>query len=110
MTTTAVSLLTRNHLFDSAHDALLGSDIHVGITRFLASLRDLRAELPPEDWRTFREQVQSHPLHRLFLESPFTRRAFTKPRGYAGDAVLMDLIYGAAVDDADLSPLGGMIY
>jgi hypothetical protein len=45
-----------------------------------------------------------------FSSPPFTRRAYQKPRGYAGDAVLMDLIYGMARPGDDLSPLGGMLY
>jgi hypothetical protein len=30
----------------------------------------------------------------LLHQDPFTSRAFNKPRGYAGDAVMMDYIYG----------------
>jgi SAM-dependent methyltransferase len=56
------------------------------------------------------EDARRHPLHTLLLESPFTRRAYEKPRGYAGDAVLMDLIYGVASAGDDLTPLGGMLY
>jgi extracellular factor (EF) 3-hydroxypalmitic acid methyl ester biosynthesis protein len=41
----------------------------------------------------FREICQNHPLHRTALDDPFTRRAFEKPRGYAGDAVMLDYIY-----------------
>ena len=41
----------------------------------------------------FRDACQSHPLHKIALEDPFTERAFTKPRGYAGDAVMLDYIY-----------------
>ena len=74
------------------------------------SLRELRSQLPPADWALVGEQVRRHPLHDLLLESPFTRRAFEKPRGYAGDAVLMDLIYGKSHPGDDLSPLGGMLY
>jgi SAM-dependent methyltransferase len=36
---------------------------------------------------------RAHPLHALVLQDPFTHRAATKPRGYAGDAVMMDFIY-----------------
>jgi SAM-dependent methyltransferase len=49
-------------------------------------------------------------VHHLLRESPFTNRAYAKPRGYAGDAVLMDLIYGAAPAADSLSALGAMIY
>lgn len=34
-----------------------------------------------------------HALHALLQQDPYTHRARTKPRGYAGDAVMMDFIY-----------------
>lgn len=40
-----------------------------------------------------RDWCRAHPLHALVLQDPFTHRAVTKPRGYAGDAVMMDFIY-----------------
>lgn len=36
---------------------------------------------------------RQHPLHTLLQQDPFTHRAAGKPRGYAGDAVMMDHIY-----------------
>jgi extracellular factor (EF) 3-hydroxypalmitic acid methyl ester biosynthesis protein len=41
----------------------------------------------------FRTTCQAHPLHQIALQDPFTARAFNKPRGYAGDAVMLDYIY-----------------
>lgn len=44
-----------------------------------------------------REQIQhaclEHPICELLHEDPLTWRAYAKPRGYAGDAVLLDLLY-----------------
>lgn len=40
-----------------------------------------------------RQWCRAHPLHDLVIQDPFTQRAFAKPRGYAGDAVMMDFIY-----------------
>jgi len=71
-------------------------------------LGDIRAQVPNEQWRAIAEDARRHPVHELLLESPFTRRAYEKPRGYAGDAVLMDLIYGFR--NERLSALGGMLY
>jgi extracellular factor (EF) 3-hydroxypalmitic acid methyl ester biosynthesis protein len=96
--------------FDRTHEALLNNDVYGGMDELRARLRAARATLDADDWNTFGEFARRHPLHRLLLESPFTKRAFSKPRGYAGDAVLMDLIYGTAAVDPDLSPLGGMLY
>jgi extracellular factor (EF) 3-hydroxypalmitic acid methyl ester biosynthesis protein len=40
-----------------------------------------------------RQWCRSHPLHAVVQQDPYTERAATKPRGYAGDAVMMDYIY-----------------
>lgn len=40
---------------------------------------------------------RSHSLYKLLLQDPYTRRASEKPRGYAGDAVMMDYVYTGAV-------------
>jgi extracellular factor (EF) 3-hydroxypalmitic acid methyl ester biosynthesis protein len=99
----------QTEIFDLAHDALIGGDIHAAMGTLRRTLREQRSQLPREAWVTFGAQARRHPLHRLLLESPFTRRAYEKPRGYAGDAGLMDLIYGSKAA-ANLSPLGGMLY
>lgn len=100
----------QTEIFDLAHDALVGGDIHAAMGALRRTLREQRSRLPREEWVTFGDHARRHPLHRLLLESPFTRRAYEKPRGYAGDAGLMDLIYGAKAAGDDLSPLGGMLY
>jgi len=41
----------------------------------------------------FKDICKSHALAQLVLEDPYTRRAVEKPRGYAGDAVMLDYIY-----------------
>jgi hypothetical protein len=53
-----------------------------------------RREAEPASWPEFARGCLDHPLRDLFHEDPFTFRAFSKPRGYAGDAVMMDYIYG----------------
>ncbi len=40
-----------------------------------------------------RQWCHAHPLRAQVLQDPFTQRAVAKPRGYAGDAVMMDFIY-----------------
>jgi len=102
-------LSTRTDVFDTTHEAIVNGDVHDAMDRLRASLRTLRMQLGPEEWASFGAQGRHHALHGLLLESPFTRRAYEKPRGYAGDAGLMDLIYGMRTD-GDLSALGGMLY
>jgi SAM-dependent methyltransferase len=105
-----VQTATATDILDSTHDAIVNGEVYDAMGRLRTSLRALRSTLRPDDWTLMGEQARRHPLHDLLLESPFTRRAFEKPRGYAGDAVLMDLIYGMAAPGDDLSPLGGMLY
>ncbi len=47
----------------------------------------------PANWSVSRRALQEHPLHRLLMEDPYTARAALKPRGYAGDAELIDFAY-----------------
>jgi len=53
-----------------------------------------RREEEPQDWPAYARSCLGHPLCGLLHQDPFTYRAFSKPRGYAGDAVMMDYIYG----------------
>ncbi len=46
-----------------------------------------------DNWYATRAELHNHPLHKVLLENPYVSRAFNKPRGYAGDAELIDLIY-----------------
>src|SRR5262245_34198309 len=108
--TTLVRFATCTEVFDSTHDAMIAGEVHDAMGRLRTSLREQRSHLSIEEWATLGEQARRHPLHALLLESPFTRRAYEKPRGYAGDAVMMDLIYGMSTPGTDLSALGGMLY
>ncbi len=50
-------------------------------------------------WDQIRSELHAHPLHTVLLENPYVSRAFAKPRGYAGDAALIDLIYDQAAPE-----------
>ncbi|WP_205525671.1 class I SAM-dependent methyltransferase [Pyxidicoccus trucidator] len=57
-------------------------------------LLTLRRRWTPEVWRRFcKETAKKHPLRPFLHQCPFTRRAYERPRGYAGDAVLIDYLY-----------------
>ena len=46
-----------------------------------------------EDWKRFCKACLAHPVRELVHQDPITRRSFARPRGYAGDAVLLALMY-----------------
>ena len=43
------------------------------------------------DWLL--KTVADHEVFQYLMQDPYTRRAFEKPRGYAGDAIMLDYIY-----------------
>ncbi|MCX6608930.1 MAG: hypothetical protein NTV52_35795 [Acidobacteria bacterium] len=70
-------------------------DLPASLDNLRAGLRRARAAAPsPDAWRADVDRhVRPHPILGVSHESPFVHRCFTKPRGYAGDAVMLDFIY-----------------
>ena len=69
--------------------------------------------LKPLDWSALRVAINNHPIKEILHQDPFTRRSYCKPRGYAGDAVLLDYIYGYHHPEHELrdaTPVGRWIY
>lgn len=88
--------------------------IKEGLDDLCGGLEDIRNAMEPGAWRAFAAGArEDRTLGDLVYQDPLTRRAFDKPRGYAGDAIMMDYIYGIhggreAV--AQASDVGGAIY
>ncbi|TPI31966.1 class I SAM-dependent methyltransferase [Mesorhizobium sp. B3-2-1] len=84
------------------------------ITRRLTShLSATRSKVHPDVWQALIPVVQNHPVMKYFLEDPLTRWSFTKPRGYSGDAQLLDYIYcdpHVAESVASASEIGKALY
>jgi SAM-dependent methyltransferase len=59
-------------------------------------LNGMRQYVSESAWKQFAaEECRQHSLMQFLQQDPLTSRAFTKPRGYAGDAVMMDMVYAA---------------
>ncbi|EBV3810880.1 class I SAM-dependent methyltransferase, partial [Salmonella enterica subsp. enterica serovar Hvittingfoss] len=71
-----------------------GVSAHEIIHRTAGALHGLREKLHSSVWAELIPLVQNHSVSDYFLEDPFTRWSFEKPRGYSGDAQLLDFIYG----------------
>ena len=68
----------------------------------------LRATAAPASWQRVIAAVRAHPLLALLHENPLARRSYRKPRGYAGDAPMLDMLYlgEAALENEPMTPLG----
>jgi hypothetical protein len=53
--------------------------------------------------------VKEHELFSIVQQDPYSSRAYQKPRGYAGDAVMMDYVY-AGIPNDDVSELGKAVF
>jgi len=58
-------------------------------------LRVLKREQSSAEWDATVEECRTHSLRGLLHQDPLTARAYARPRGYQGDAELLDLIYTA---------------
>ena len=71
-------------------------------------LRWLRDTAAPATWQRTIAAVRAHPSLALLHENPLARRSYRKPRGYAGDAPMLDMLYlgEAALENEPVTPLG----
>jgi hypothetical protein len=85
-------------LFDSVA-ALLDEedDPRPALMMLSAGLRVARACLPAEAWRGYCADLRAHRLGAVLCEDPVTAHSVARPRGYSGDAALLDLIYAGPV-------------
>ncbi len=90
-----------------------GVEPSMTVARLARSLHDMRRALHPAVWDEIVPMAQSHPVAEYLLQDPLTAWSFAKPRGYSGDAHLLDFIYGRPEVQADIasaSKLGRGIY
>ena len=103
-----ISTLTA--LLDQAYDLLATDDINQGMTEIHESTQKVHQNLSPEEWSNLCQSVAfPHPVTTLIHQDPFTYHSFIKPRGYAGDAELLDYIYGLR-NDPNISEIGQKVF
>ena len=79
------------------------------LERLRATLGELRRKGTDDTWALVTAWLRAHPVWSLVLQDPFIRRAQEKPRGYPGDAVLIDYIYGTPSVRPEISALPAQV-
>jgi extracellular factor (EF) 3-hydroxypalmitic acid methyl ester biosynthesis protein len=88
-----------------------GGDVQAGMLTLHHGLFHLRRQWSRKEWRRFcLEIARVHPLRELLHQCPFTRHGYERPRGYAGDAALIDYLYADRLDGAHQVQPGAHIY
>lgn len=83
------------------------------VHRLAGRLHLLRRQAKPQVWQQLIQLAQGHRVAEYLMQDPFTRWSFDKPRGYSGDASLLDIYYRHRSADeivASSTPLGQEIY
>ncbi|WP_312797485.1 class I SAM-dependent methyltransferase [Tianweitania sp.] len=92
---------------------LAGDNVMAATSRINEDLHGIRSRVSPQVWKSFIPFVQNHAVADFLLQDPFVRWSFEKPRGYSGDAQLLDFIYrhpSAEGAIAAASPVGQQVY
>jgi len=111
-----VATVVLQSLLDRTHDELAAAGAAAAVdpmTELFTGLSSLRSTSNTEDWSRAITLCRSHPVLHYIHQEPFTRRCFDKPRGYAGDAVMIDYIYNrdCMVPEAgDVTAMGEQLF
>jgi extracellular factor (EF) 3-hydroxypalmitic acid methyl ester biosynthesis protein len=98
-------------LLNTIYDEIQSGDVQNGMENLINELRDIRNNSDHSRWNSFLQSCLVHPLKGLVHSDPFTLRSYEKPRGYPGDAVLLDMIYFPdRVQIDDIPPIGKQIF
>lgn len=63
------------------------------VGRLAQNLHQLRAQAGSAIWKELIPIAQGHVVQDYLQQDPFTKWSFEKPRGYSGDATLLDIYY-----------------
>ena len=77
-------------------DRFNNGEIAVAMRESSRGLNRIKHAATADRWREIIRVPRMQTLREIAHECPYTRRGFEKPRGYAGDAVLLDYIYDSA--------------
>lgn len=97
-------------LFDSIYDAIdrLDRDRLYPLLEEINRFSTEAYELP--DVTVMQNLVRGHKAFTRLMEDPYSHHAFTKPRGFAGDASLIDLFYGHGAGRQTNTEVGRFIF
>jgi len=84
-------------LLDTAYDSCEKGNYFSAFQYIGDELTQLYNNIDINELAEIRAITRDHSIFNLCQQDPYTYRALTKPRGYAGDAVMLDYIYSGIV-------------
>ena len=80
-----------NRFLDDTLDLVRCGELSAAMYILTGHLHSLRAD--DDAWPATVAALREHRLHDVLLEDPYLSHSFRRPRGYPGDAGLIDMIY-----------------
>jgi hypothetical protein len=107
----AITLAARV-LLDRVHEQLQASPHDTGpaMYQLQSGLHAVKSRCSADEWDLVVAECDAHPVAKLLWQDPFTRHSYDKPSGYAGDARLLDYLYGVADAPAGTTQLGASVF
>ncbi|HRH43973.1 MAG TPA: class I SAM-dependent methyltransferase [Pyrinomonadaceae bacterium] len=98
-------------IMDEAEELVLKNRVDEGLNNLAINFQKLLETSDEQSWADFTEkEFLKHSLVNLIHQDPFTRHSFVKPRNYAGDADLIDYMYGFRKPPNETTELGNKIF
>ena len=83
-----------NILDKASHEFASKRSTYEVMKDFEAAVQRIRSQASVSEWKScIVPQIRKHAVMQFLLQDPFTKHSFEKPRGYPGDAALLDLVY-----------------
>lgn len=107
-----VTTVTTRALLDRVHDGLLASPDDTGEAMYdlQSGLHEIKLRSSAAEWERVAAECVAHPVGKLLWQDPFTRHSYERPSGYAGDARLLDYLYGVEGAAAGTTALGASVF
>ena len=103
---------TRVDFLDDILDKLTHGKVDTGLIELGEKLHELYSSTSSSEWdHLLKHELLTHPIKDILMQDPLTAHAFNRPRGYAGDAELLDMIYFPdKTDMTNVTPLGRKVF
>ena len=83
--------MQNERFFDQTLAMIERGEVHAAAPMLTGKLFNAFAD--PARWLETRASLHRHPLHSVLMQDPLAAHSTSRPRGYQGDAGLIDLIY-----------------
>jgi SAM-dependent methyltransferase len=96
---------------DEIVDTLESGDVHEGMAQLFHALQRWREGTDQDAWQDLIDRYcLDHPIAKLIFQCPLALHSYSQPRGYPGDAELLDYLYEIKPCSEVASSLGQAIH